>query len=48
MLKCIGFDMCLRDDEGRFVLVRTLWSQPICSMEIGGAFGIVACHQLSA
>jgi len=33
--------MCLRDDKGRFVLVLTLWSQPICSTKIGVALELL-------
>jgi len=33
--------MCLRDDEGRFLLARTLLSQSICSTKIGKAVGLL-------
>lgn len=33
--------MCIRDDEGRFLLAMTLWSQPICFIENGEAMGLL-------
>jgi hypothetical protein len=29
----VGFDMCNRDDEGGFVLAKTMWSSPICNVD---------------
>jgi len=33
--------MCLRDDEGRFLFARILWSQPIWSTKIGDALELL-------
>jgi hypothetical protein len=29
--------MCIRDDEGWFVLATTTWMSPICSVDLGEA-----------
>ncbi|CAJ2641528.1 unnamed protein product [Trifolium pratense] len=33
--------MCIRDDEGRFVLAKTMWSTPICEVDVGEALGLL-------
>jgi ribonuclease HI len=33
--------MCIRDDEGGFVLAKTMWSSPICNVEVGEALGLL-------
>ncbi|RHN41925.1 hypothetical protein MtrunA17_Chr8g0371271 [Medicago truncatula] len=40
--------MCLRDDEGRFVLVRTLLVTTYLLHGNWWSLGIASCHQLSA
>jgi len=32
--------MCLRDDDGAFVLARTEWFAPLCDTEVGEAVGL--------
>ncbi|MCI38220.1 cytochrome P450, partial [Trifolium medium] len=29
----VGFGMCIRDDEDRFMLAKSLWSSPMCSVD---------------
>jgi hypothetical protein len=29
----VGFGMCIRDDEGGFVLAKIMWSSPICNVD---------------
>jgi hypothetical protein len=36
----VGLGMCIRDEEGRFVLAKTMWFSPICSVDIGEALGL--------
>ncbi|CAJ2663088.1 unnamed protein product [Trifolium pratense] len=36
----VGLGMCIRDDEGRFVLAKTMWISPICSVDLGKALGL--------
>jgi len=32
--------MCLRDDEGAFVLANTMWLSLVCTVDLGEAFGL--------
>jgi ribonuclease HI len=32
--------MHIHDDEGRFVLAKTMWISPICSVDLGEALGL--------
>jgi hypothetical protein len=29
----VGLGMCIRDEDGRFVLAKTMWFSPICSVD---------------
>ncbi|PNX70857.1 cytochrome p450, partial [Trifolium pratense] len=40
-LSRVGIDMCIRDDEGRFVLAKTIWKSPICNVDLGEALGLL-------
>jgi hypothetical protein len=33
--------MCIRDDEGRFVLANTIWKSPICNVDLGEALDLL-------
>ncbi|PNX84366.1 estradiol 17-beta-dehydrogenase, partial [Trifolium pratense] len=33
--------MCIRDNEGRFVLAKTMWISPLCNVDIGEALGLL-------
>jgi ribonuclease HI len=33
--------MCIRDDEGWYLLARTLWITPPCTTEVGEALGLL-------
>jgi hypothetical protein len=33
----VGIGMSIRDDEGRFLLAKTMWMSPICNVDIGEA-----------
>ncbi|CAJ2653208.1 unnamed protein product [Trifolium pratense] len=37
----VGIGMCIRDDQGCFVLARTEWISPILNVEIGEAIGLL-------
>ncbi|XP_045821752.1 uncharacterized protein LOC123914595 [Trifolium pratense] len=37
----VGIGMCIRDDEGRFVLAKTIWKSPICNVDLGEALGLL-------
>jgi hypothetical protein len=39
-LNRVGLGMCLRDDDGAFVLARTEWFAPLCDVEVGEAVGL--------
>jgi len=32
--------MCLKDDDGAFLLARTDWFAPLCDIEVGEAVGL--------
>jgi len=38
-LNCVGFGLCIRDEYGNFIKAKTLWSNPVCSSDVGEAFG---------
>jgi hypothetical protein len=42
----VGIRMCIRDDEGRFVLAKTMWMSPICNN--WRSVGTFSCSQLGA
>lgn len=35
-----GIEMCIRDDEGQFVLAKTMWFALMCSVDAGEALGL--------
>ncbi|PNX85866.1 cytochrome p450, partial [Trifolium pratense] len=37
----VGIDMCIRDDQGRFVLAKTEWPTPIHDVDMGEALGLL-------
>jgi len=39
-LNMVGLGMCLKDDDGAFVLARTDWFAPLCDVEVGEAVGL--------
>jgi len=39
-LSRVGLGMCLRDDDGAFVLARTEWFAPLCDIDVGEAVGL--------
>jgi len=39
-LNCVGFGLCIWDEFGEFIKAKTLWSNPICSSNIGEALGL--------
>ncbi|CAJ2636114.1 unnamed protein product [Trifolium pratense] len=42
----VGRGMCIRDDQGRFVLAKTEWLSPITDVDIGEALGILSALNL--
>ncbi|CAJ2645584.1 unnamed protein product [Trifolium pratense] len=38
----VGIGMCIRDDQGRFVLAKTEWLSPITDVDIGEALGLLS------
>ncbi|CAJ2655005.1 unnamed protein product [Trifolium pratense] len=36
----VGIGICIRDDEGRYVLAKSMWLSPICNVDIGEALGL--------
>jgi hypothetical protein len=40
-LNNVRIGMCIRDDQGRFVIARTEWIKPIFNEEIGEAIGLL-------
>lgn len=39
-LNVVGYGMCIRDNRGNFVKVRTMWSSPVCVSDVGEAQGL--------
>jgi ribonuclease HI len=37
----VGIGMCIRDDQGRFVLAKTEWLTPIHDVDLGEALGLL-------
>ncbi|GAU34524.1 hypothetical protein TSUD_393980 [Trifolium subterraneum] len=40
-LNKVGIGICIRDDQGRFVIARTEWLTPIMEVEVGEAIGLL-------
>ncbi|PNY03840.1 cytochrome p450 [Trifolium pratense] len=38
----VGIGICIRDDQGRFVLAKTEWLSPITDVDIGEALGLLS------
>jgi len=38
----VGIGMCIRDEEGIFVLAKTEWFEPKCDVHIGEALGLLS------
>ena len=36
----VGIGVCIRDDEGRYVLAKTEWMSPILDLDLGEALGL--------
>jgi hypothetical protein len=34
-LNRVGIDMCIRDEEGRFVMAKTKWLSPLLDVDLG-------------
>ncbi|KAK2375736.1 hypothetical protein QL285_076606 [Trifolium repens] len=41
----VGIGMCIRDDQGRFVLAKTEWIAPCIDVELGEALGLLSALQ---
>lgn len=39
-LNNVGLEMCICDDEGKFVLVKIEWFTPLCEVDIGEVVGL--------
>ncbi|RHN65376.1 hypothetical protein MtrunA17_Chr3g0079221 [Medicago truncatula] len=39
-LNCVGFGLCIRDEYMNFIKAKTLWSIPVCSLDVGEALGL--------
>jgi len=39
-LNMVGLGMCLRDDDGVFVLAKMEWFAPLCDIDVGEAIGL--------
>jgi ribonuclease HI len=39
-LNCVGFGFCIRDEAGNFVQAQTMWSNPVCSTDVGEGLGL--------
>ncbi|KEH42462.1 hypothetical protein MTR_1g069475 [Medicago truncatula] len=39
-LNCVGFGFCIRDEAGNFIRAKTMWSNPVCSTDVGEALGL--------
>jgi hypothetical protein len=37
----VGIEICIRDDQGHFVLAKTAWYSPILDVDIGEALGLL-------
>ncbi|MCI32028.1 cytochrome P450, partial [Trifolium medium] len=37
----VGLGMCIRDDDGSFVLAKTMWILPLCNVDVGEALGVL-------
>ena len=44
-LNKVGIGVCIRDEEGRFVLARTEWFSPIVDVDLGGAMRLLTAMQ---
>jgi len=38
----VGIAVCIRDDEGRFVLAKTEWMTPLLDVDLGEALGLLS------
>jgi hypothetical protein len=38
--------VCIRDNDGSFVLAKTMWIRPLCNADVGEAFGLLHVHDL--
>jgi hypothetical protein len=39
-LNCVGHGLCIPDDTWNFVMATTMWSNRVCSSDIGEALGL--------
>ena len=39
-MNCVGYGLRIRDEEGDFIKAKTLWSNPVCSSDVGEAMGL--------
>jgi len=44
-LNKVGIGLCIRDEEGRFVLAKTEWFSPIVYVDLGEAMGLLTAMQ---
>jgi len=38
----VGIGVCIRDDEGRYVLAKTEWTSPLLEVDLGEALGLLS------
>ncbi|KAK2456658.1 hypothetical protein QL285_004006 [Trifolium repens] len=41
-LNRVGIGMCIRDDQGRFVIAKTVWKSPIINVDLGEAIRLLS------
>lgn len=42
----LAYGVCIRDDEGRYVLAKTEWMTPLLDVELGEAVGTLSAMHL--
>jgi ribonuclease HI len=40
-LNCVGFGIYIHDVAGNFIKAKTMWSNPVCSSDVGEALGLL-------
>ncbi|AES74135.1 hypothetical protein MTR_3g116210 [Medicago truncatula] len=40
VLNFVGFGLCIRDEHRNFIKAKTLWSNPVCSLDVGEALSL--------
>jgi ribonuclease HI len=39
-MNCVGYGLCIRGEEGNFIKAKTLWSNLVCSSDVGEVMGL--------